>query len=186
MVRRFITSMAFVWATMAFAQQSHQASNVGVFINDSVYFIEPQTTQTEVKAGWKIVDYQTRNKTTRYLWGTRSKQPIDNTRPCFYINPGTTQLTDFAIIRLTPKRDCRKLPKAQLRDCKNKPFDLYTVKAELMPDDNYKVTINEPLLPGEYIITQMTQKSVDDMGNIIVYPFTIESTNERSHWNKAY
>lgn len=174
------------WSAMTFAQLPQQISPVGVVIGDSVYRIEPQITQTEVKAGWKIVDYQTRSKTTRYLWGSRSKQPIDNQQPCFYINPGSSQLIDFAIIRLTPKRDHRKLPKAQLKANTYKTFDLYTATAELLPDENYKVTLKEPLSPGEYIITQMTQTPVDDMGNITVYPFTIENTSERGHWNKAY
>lgn len=186
MVRRLITCIALVWATMAVAQRPQQPSPVGVVIGDSIYRIEPQTTQTETKAGWKIVDYQTRSKTVRYLWGTHSKQPIEHSLPSFYINPGTSQLIDFAIIRLVPKRDYRKMPKAQLKECTYMTFDLYTVTAELLPDDNYKVTLKEPLKPGEYIITQMTQKPADEMGNIIVYPFTIEDTNERAHWNRAY
>lgn len=186
MVRRLITFIAFAWATAIAAQLSQKLSPVGVFVGDSIYRIEGQTTQTEIKAGWKIVDYQTKNKTTRYLWGAHSKQLIDNQQPSFYINPGESQLIDFAIIKLSPKRDHRKLPKAQLKECTYRTFDLYTAKTELLQDDSYKVTMSEPLVPGEYIIVQMTQTPADDMGNMIVFPFTIENTNGRGHWNRAY
>lgn len=186
MVKRFIASLIFIWTTAAVAQVSQALSPIGVFIGDSIYRINPQTTQTETKAGWKIVDYQTKSKTVRYLWGVHSKQPIEDQQPSFFIDPGTSQLIDFAIIRLTPKRDYRKLPKAQLKECVYHTFDLYTVTTELLPDENYKVTLKEPLTPGEYIITQMTQSPVDNMGNIIVYPFTIVNTEARPHWNRAY
>lgn len=186
MVRRLISIIAMAWATTAIAQMPQKESPVGVLIGDSVYHIEAQTTQTEVKAGWKIVDYQTKSKTTRYLWGAHSKQLLDTQQPCFIINPGTSQLIDFAIIKLTAKRDHRKLPKAQLKECAYRTIDLYTAKTELLPDESYKVTLNEPLSPGEYIITQVTQAPTDNMGNIIVYPFTIEDTSGRGHWNRAY
>lgn len=186
MVRRLIAFILLAWSTTVAAQRPQTLSPVGVFIGDSIYRIAPQTTQTEVKAGWKIVDYQTKSKTTRYLWGAHSKQLIDTQQPCFFINPGSSQLIDFAIIKLSTKRDHRRLPKAQLKECTYRTFDLYNVSTELLSDDNYKVTPKEPLAPGEYIILQMTQTPVNDMGDITVYPFTIEDTSGRGHWNKAY
>lgn len=146
---------------------------VQIVVADSLYDIEPVTTQTEVKPGWKIVDYQLPDKALRYLWGKHSRQPIEGGTPTFIIHPVDCKLFDFVVLKLKEKKQYRRFPSVNIYKCEINRIDLDFAKIELIGEEHFRVTPIKPLLPGEYILLNTSAKPVNGLGDVEVYPFTI-------------
>lgn len=192
MIKRFLWAFMLLIALSAQAQTTTHPSPVGFVVGDSIIYIKGVQTQTEVKPGFAFVDRfkafnkATKDKTIRYLWGGTSRQPLDTSRPQFYIDPGNSQVIDFALIRLQNKRDHRRLPNADLRKCEFQTLDLFFADLKLLPDDNFLVVPKKPLATGEYVLVQLSQQPVNEMGDLIVYPFTIDETPYNDFYKQNY
>lgn len=148
-------------------------SEVSILVDDSVCSIAPVTTQSEYKPGWKIVDLQTRGKTSRYLWGKHSRQFADDRQPTFVIRTGTFRINDYAVIRLKEKKELRQFPSHNLYECGHQPIDLDLMNITPAGEGIYRVRFRVPQQPGEYVILNMKSTPINDMGDINVYPYTI-------------
>ena len=78
-----------------------KAQKVEISVSGNWAEIPVQQTQSELKPGWKIVDYQMKSRLTRYLSGGHASQLAEGNRPVFRITPGENEvLASYAIIRL--------------------------------------------------------------------------------------
>ncbi len=173
-MKRLISILATACSLSVFAQRPTMPSMVSIVVQDTVYAIEPTSTQTEIKPGWKIVDYKLPNKAVRYLWGAHSHQTTENGKPSFVIRPLNCQLTDFALIRLKEKKQYRRFPSPNLAECEMNRIDLDFAKIELAGEDQYLVQPLLPLKPGEYVWVNTMGKPLNNFGDIEVFPFTVE------------
>ena len=151
-----------------------RAQQVELVVGKERVQMAPQQTQTEVKAGWRIVDIQLKDRTTRYLFRRHSSQLTDDARPTFIVTPAEREvLVDYVIIRLVEKKQYRKLPQAVLRD--NAYIRIEPSHFEIAPQGKnaFVCTPREPLAPGEYILACLTQEPQGEMGDYLVYPFRI-------------
>lgn len=130
-------------------------------------------TQSELKPGWKIVDYQMKSKLTHYLSGGHASQLADSFQPVFRIAPGAEEvLVDYALIQLKRYKSYRKLPKALLIEniyTRLEPKD-FDIKAE---SDAFICQPRQPLKPGEYILVNLSQHPIGELQDILVYPFCL-------------
>lgn len=147
---------------------------VNIVVQDTVFAIDPTATQTEIKQGWKIVDYKLPNKAIRYLWGAHARQVAESPQPAFVITPVNCQLADFALIRLKEKKQYRKFPSPNLVECDMHRIDLDFAKIEMVGENKYRVQPLLPLPAGEYIWVNTMGKPLNNFGDVEVYPFTIE------------
>lgn len=135
--------------------------------------IPAQQTQSELKPGWKIVDYQMKSKLMHYLSGSRAQQAADDAQPDFRITPAQDEtLVDYAIIRLKCLSDSRKLPKAVLIENAYQRFepDAFELRAQ---DDSFVCHPRRPMPSGEYIVVCLTQKPIGELMDLKVYPFCV-------------
>jgi len=150
-----------------------QAQSVEIAIGGSWVEILAQQTQSELKPGWKIVDYQMKSRLTHYLYGGHATQLADGNMPTFRVTPGSEEvLVDYALILLKHHKDYRKLPKAKLMDnlytrLEPKDFDIRAY------DDSFICKPRQPLSPGDYILVCLSQKPIGELGDILVYPFYV-------------
>ena len=150
-----------------------QAQKVEIAVDNNWAEIPAQQTQSELKPGWKIVDYQMKSRLTRYLSGGHATQLSDSSRPTFRVTPGAEEvLFDYALIRLKGYKNYRKLPKAQLscNDYTRLELNTFDIKAE---SDAFICQPHRQLLPGEYILVSLSQKPIGDLGDLLVYPFCV-------------
>lgn len=157
---------------MSFALNAY-AQKVEIDISGSWAEIPAQQTQSELKPGWKIVDYQMKSRLTHYLSGGHATQMADGQVPSFRVTPGTKEvLVDYALIRLERHKSYRKLPKAKLADneyIRMEPKD-FDVRAD---GDSFICRSRHPLSPGEYIIVCLSQKSIGELEDILAYPLSV-------------
>ena len=154
-----------------------RAQRVEIAVEGSWAEIPAQQTQSELKPGWKIVDYQMKSRLTHYLSGGHASQLADGNRPVFRVTPSEKEvLIDYALIRLKGFKYYRKLPKVKLAD--NEYIRLepnnFEVRAE---GDAFICQPRQPLAPGDYILVNLTQQPVGDLGDLLVYPFCILKEN---------
>lgn len=151
-----------------------QAQRVQFVVSGTPVTIQPVQTQTEVRAGWRIVDIQLKNRVTRYLFGRHSSQLTDDGQPRFLIQPSDGEtLVDYALIRLREKRDCRRLPAALLMAnpyTRVEPSDFEIAPAQ---DDAFECRPRQPLPRGEYVLVSLIQRPIDPLGDYLVYPFQV-------------
>lgn len=174
-MKRYLVFILLCFLTLCtFAQLPAKSSVVSIIIADSLCEIQPVTTQTEFKPGWKIADLKTKGKYTRYIWGRHSRQFADDRQPVFVIKPdlGKT-LNDYAVIRLTEKKEYRRLPSTSLFECGFERIDLDNAVIKLLADESYEVRFKRPMEPGEYILVDMKGEPKSEFGDVEVYPFTI-------------
>ena len=155
---------------------SASAGHVFLIIGENRVELTAQQTQTEVRAGWRIVDIQLKGRTTRYLAGGHSNQLTDGRRPTFIVEPSEDEtLVDYALIRLDAKRSYRRLPRAVLRE--NDYQRLEPEGFEITPEAEraFVCTPRDALQPGEYILVCLTQQPQGDLGDYAVYAFRVES-----------
>ena len=154
-----------------------RAQRVEIAVDGSWAEIPAQQTQSELKPGWKIVDYQMKSRLVHYLSGGHASQLADGNRPVFRVTPSEKEvLVDYALIRLKGLKYYRKLPKVKLTE--NEYIRLepnsFDVRAE---GDAFVCQPHQSLVPGDYILVNLTQQPVGDLGDLLVYPFCILKEN---------
>ena len=170
-MKKIICLMAVFGALIARAQR------VEIAVEGSWAEIPAQQTQSELRPGWKIVDYQMKSHLVHYLSGGHASQLTDGNRPVFRVTPSEKEvLVDYALIRLKEFKYYRKLPKVKLTDneyilLEPNSFD---VRAE---EDAFVCQPHQPLAPGDYILVNLTQQPVGDLGDLLVYPFCVLREN---------
>ena len=149
------------------------AQKVEMSVADAWVEIHAQQTQSELKPGWKIVDYQMKSRLVHYLSGGRATQLADGNCPTLRVTPGPDEvLVDYALIRLKRYTDYRKLPKTKLADNDYRRLepDGFLLRAE---GDAFVCQPRHPLQPGEYILVSLSQKPLGELQDLLVYPFSV-------------
>ena len=125
------------------------AQKVETVVGEGWVEIPVQQTQSELKPGWKIVDYQMKSKLTRYLSGGHASQLVEKASK-YYRKMFKPLLIECNYIRLEPSN-----------------FD---IKAE---SDSFICQPKQPLMAGEYIIACLTQHPIGELQDLLVYPFSV-------------
>lgn len=177
-MKRLYLIVIFMLSLAAHAQRPTQPSAVNILVGDSLYELPPVASQSEIKPGWKIVDIKLKDKTIRYLWGKHAKQLTDNKTPTFVIDVRKDVLHDFAIVKLDERKQYRKFPHADVKECRPQRIDLDWMKIELLKDERYRITPISPMEPGEYVIVNLQGKAINEYGDVEVYPFWIKGAKD--------
>lgn len=167
------------------SQMVQPPPTVFVYINKTAYPMPSVTSQVEIKKGWEIQGINVNRKPLRYFWGAHAKQAVDNL-PTFAIYPTTQKLNDYVLIRLKQKKEYRRLPYADMKDCPYVRVDLENFTIENLPDMGFAVTPQVPLQPGEYILADMTQQAVNQYGDFKAYDFTVTKENKKAKNTAIY
>lgn len=149
------------------------AQKVEISVGGNWAEIPVQQTQSELKPGWKIVDYQMKGKLTHYLSGGHALQLAEGRRPVFRVTPGGKEvLADYAIIRLKATKYYRKMFRPLLIECNYTRLDLnsFEIRAE---EEAFVCQPRQPLQAGEYILVDMQQQPVGELQDLLVYPFCV-------------
>lgn len=152
---------------------SVQAQQVEIAVGDGWAEIPAQQTQSELKPGWKIVDYQMKSRLMHYLSGGHASQLTDGNRPVLRVTPGPDEvLVDYAVIRLKCFKSYRKLPKTKLSDNEYMRLEprCFDIKAH---NDAFICQPTQPLQSGEYILVPLSQKPVGELEDLRIYPFSV-------------
>lgn len=168
-VRRHTFSALF----LMFLLPSAMAQKVEIAVGENWAEIPVQQTQSELKPGWKIVDYQMKGRLTHYLAGKHATQLAEGNRPVFRVTPGEKEvLVDYVLVRLKVAKDYRKMFKPLLIE--NNYIRLepnsFDIKAE---SDSFICQPKQPLKPGEYILAYLTQRPIGELNDLLVYPFCV-------------
>lgn len=131
------------------------------------------TSQTEQKKGWDIQGIRINGKIIRYFWGKQSKQ-LCGRKPVFAIYPRQGTLNDYAIIRLNKRREYRRLPYPQPKECSYTRINIESFCIQNLPDMGFLATPLDELFPGEYILINLEQTPCNEAGDIKAYDFTVE------------
>ncbi|MBO4642831.1 MAG: hypothetical protein J5661_08270 [Bacteroidaceae bacterium] len=150
------------------------AQKVSLYVGNNLVEIPVQQTQSELKPGWKIVDIQMKPKRTCYLWGGQSKQITDDQRPIFIIEPGEGEtLADYAFIKLKKRRQYRQLTQTVLVNNPYLRIDLNHFNIKTEGEKGFQVQPKEVMEKGEYILVNLLQKPIGELGDYNVYPIQI-------------
>lgn len=170
-----IKSICILLAIMALVNvQGLHAQSVKILTDGKLFRIDEQTTQSEIKAGWRIADIQLKSTVQRYLWGTRAKQLVDNNPPQFVVNTDTLLLSDMVLIRLKKKKEYRKIPQPVVNDNHCLFVDFNNFDIQSYGNECFLVCPLKTLEPGEYIFTWTTGAKVGDLEDWKVWPFSVE------------
>ena len=149
------------------------AQKVELAVGEGWVEIPVQQTQSELKPGWKIVDYQMKSKLTHSLSGGHATQLADGNRPVFRVTPGEKEvLVDYVLVRLKASKYYRKMFKPLLIECNYTRLEpsYFDIKAE---SDSFICQPKQPLAPGEYILANLMQRPIGELQDLLVYPFCI-------------
>ena len=149
------------------------AQKVELAVGEGWVEIPVQQTQSELKPGWKIVDYQMKSKLTHYLSGGHASQLTDGNRPVFRVTPAEKEvLIDYVLIRLKASKYYRKMFKPLLIECNYTRLEpsAFDIKAE---SDSFICQPRQPLQPGEYILANLKQQPIGELQDLLVYPFSV-------------
>ncbi len=149
------------------------AQKVELAVGEGWVEIPVQQTQSELKPGWKIVDYQMKSKLTHYLSGGHASQLTDGNRPVFRVTPAEKEvLIDYVLIRLKASKYYRKMFKPLLIECNYTRLEpsYFDIKAE---SDSFICQPRQPLQPGEYILANLKQQPIGELQDLLVYPFSV-------------
>ena len=150
-----------------------KAQKVEIAVGEGWAEIPVQQTQSELKPGWKIVDYQMKGKLTHYLSGGHASQLAEGTRPVFRVTPGEKEvLVDYVLIRLKTSKYYRKMFRPLLIECNYTRLEpsAFDIKSE---SDSFICQPRQPLAAGEYILANLTQSPIGDLQDLLVYPFSV-------------
>lgn len=150
-----------------------RAQKIEISVGESWAEIPAQQTQSELKPGWKIVDYQMKSKLTHYLSGGHASQLAEGNRPIFRVTPAEKEvLIDYVLIRLKASKYYRKMLKPLLieNDYIRLEPSAFDVKAE---SDSFVCQPKQPLRPGEYILANLNQHPIGELQDLLVYPFCV-------------
>lgn len=166
-MRMIFYVLVFICAFSAHAQK------VEIAVGNGWVEIPSQQTQSELKPGWKIVDYQMKSRLIHYLSGGHATQLSEGYKPVFRVTPGPAEvLLDYALIRLKGYKTYRKLPKSILLENIYTRLELsgFNIRSE---SDAFVCQPLQPLPPGEYILVSFSQKPIGDLQDLLVYPFSV-------------
>ena len=155
------------------AQMDQPAPTVFIYVNNQQQPMNAITSQTEMKKGWDIQGINVGKKNIRYFSGAHAKQLTDK-QPSFAIYPKTEHLNDYVLIRLKEKRGYRRMPAAEFKDCDYQRVEIGIFDIQNLPEMGYKITPIKPLFPGEYILVDISQQSVNQYGDFKAYDFCVE------------
>lgn len=150
-----------------------RAQKVEISVAGNWAEIPAQQTQSELKPGWKVVDYQMKSHLTRYLSGGHATQLADGNQPVFRVTPGGKEvLVDYVLIRLKASKSYRKFFQPLLIENNYMRLEpnAFDVKAE---SDSFICQPRQPLKPGEYILAYLTQQPIGELGDLMVFPFSV-------------
>lgn len=150
-----------------------EAQVIALMEDGHSFEIEMEQTQTEVKAGWKIIDINLKSKWKRYIWGSCARQYTTSTQPQFVVNTDTLQLSNLALIRMKTKKEYRSIPKPDILQNRHTMVDLNTFSIEPYGEEAFLIQPLQPLAPGEYIFTWTTAPTIGDLQDWLVWPFSI-------------
>ena len=142
------------------AQMKQPDPTVFIFVGDSIFPMNA----IGINVGRKI---------KRYFSGAQARQTTGR-QPKFAIYPKTQDLNDYALIRLKERRGFRYLPASEFKDCDYTRVELGLFNIENLPGLGFAVTPLTPLFPGEYILVDLSQKPVNQYGDVKAYDFTVE------------
>lgn len=152
---------------------SVRAQKVEILVGSNWAEIPAQQTQSELKPGWKIVDYQMKSKLTHYLSGGHASQLAEGNRPVFRVTPAEKEvLFGYVLVRLKTSKYYRKMFKPLLIECNYTRLEpsYFDVRAE---SDAFICQPKQPLKPGEYILANLNQRPIGELQDILVYPFCV-------------
>ena len=152
---------------------SVKAQKVEISVGEGWAEIPAQQTQSELKPGWKIVDYQMKSKLTHYLSGGHASQLAEGNRPVFRVTPAEKEvLIDYVLIRLKTSKSYRKMFKPLLIENNYTRLEpkVFDIKAE---SDSFVCQPKQPLKPGEYILANLNQHPIGELQDLLVYPFCV-------------
>jgi len=150
-----------------------QAQKVEIRVGSNWAEIPAQQTQSELKPGWKVVDYQMKSKLTRYLSGGHASQLSDGLQPVFRVTPAEKEvLIDYVLVRLKTSKYYRKMFKPLLIECNYTRLEpsYFDISAE---SDAFICQPKQPLKPGEYILANLKQSPIGELQDLLVYPFGV-------------
>jgi len=156
-----------------FCALNAKAQKVEIAVGENWAEIPAQQTQSELKPGWKIVDYQMKSRLTHYLSGAHATQLADGNRPVFRVTPAENEvLIDYVLIRLKEAKSYRKLFKSHLIENNYTRLEpnSFDIKAE---SDAFICQPHQPLQPGEYFLACLSQKPIGELNDLLVYPFRV-------------
>lgn len=166
-MKRIITVIAILSSLIA------QAQKVEISVAGNWVEIPAQQTQSELKPGWKIVDYQMKSRLTHYLSGGHASQLAEGNRPSFRVTPSEEEvLVDYVLIRLKATKYYRKMFRPLLIENNYTRLEpnSFDIKAE---SDSFICQPKLPLMPGEYILACLSQRPIGELGDLLVYPFCV-------------
>ena len=152
---------------------SVRAQKVEILVGSNWAEIPAQQTQSELKPGWKIVDYQMKSKLTHYLSGGHASQLAEGNRPVFRITPAEKEvLFDYVLVRLKTSKYYRKMFKPLLIECNYTRLEpsYFDIKAE---SEAFICQPRQPLKPGEYILANLNQRPIGELQDLLVFPFCV-------------
>ena len=152
---------------------SVRAQKIEILVGSNWAEIPAQQTQSELKPGWKIVDYQMKSKLTHYLSGGHASQLAEGNRPVFRITPAEKEvLFDYVLVRLKTSKYYRKMFKPLLIECNYTRLEpsYFDVSAE---SDAFICQPKQPLKPGEYILANLKQSPIGELQDLLVFPFSV-------------
>lgn len=173
MKRLILTGLLSLLLLQVFAQMDQPAPTVFIYVNGNPHPMTAITSQTEQKRGWDIQGITVGQKTIRYFSGEHAKQLTGN-QPKFAIYPKSEHLNDYVIIRLKERKGYRRLPAAEFKDCDYVRIEPDKFQIENLPEMGFAVTPLTPLFPGEYILMDISQKSLNKYGDVKAYDFCVE------------
>lgn len=147
--------------------------HVWVLVNGHPEEVQPETTASEVKPGWKIVDIQLKSHTVRYLWGVSAMQLMGR-QDTLVIDPGEEVLSDFILVPLRKKAQYRRFKEEKMDENPYTVLDMHAFDITPWGDDAFRVTPRVPLKPGEYVIHCLKSDRVGERGDYEVYPISVK------------
>ncbi len=170
-IKTFCASLA----TLTFiGVQGLQAQTVDYVSDGKSFRINSQVTQSEMKAGWRVMDIQMKSTVVRYLWGARSKQLVDSNHPQFAIDTDTLLLSDMVLIKLKKKKEYRRIPESEVKENRYTVVDFNNFDIKPYGEDGFLIRPTASLSPGEYIFTWTTGQRIGELKDWIVWPFSVE------------
>lgn len=166
-MKKILSLFAFLFALHIEAQK------VEIAIGEGWAEIPAQQTQSELKPGWRIVDYQMKSKLTRYLSGGHASQLTEGNRPIFRVTPAEKEvLIDYVLVRLKASKYYRKMFKPLLIECNYIRLEpsSFDIKAE---SEGFICQPKQPLMAGEYILANLKQHPIGELQDLLVYPFCV-------------
>lgn len=154
------------------AQMQEKKPRIFIYVADNRFPMKATISQTEEKKGWSIQGYNIGRHNVRYFWGEKAKQQTNN-KPQFAIYLEKENLNDYVLIRLKEKRSYRQMPYVTFADCNYTRVELNNFSIKNLPEMGFAVTPLKPLFPGEYILVNIAQESINSHGDFIAYDFSV-------------